>query len=121
MNLGVRPGFNRSKPNSTPETFHRPPERQADFHHPRLFARSGPRARRGKGRRRDHRRRRQGRPVNIVLVSGARRSRPVIPATRNGLPAMACVSAMQKEIWRGLEREAMEFAVELMHTLAKPG
>ena len=29
---------------------------------------------------------------------------------------MACVSAMQKAIRRGLEREAMEFAVELMHT-----
>jgi replication-associated recombination protein RarA len=40
----------------------------------------------------------------------------VIPDTRNGLPAMACVSAMQKAIRRGLEREAMEFAVELIHT-----
>jgi replication-associated recombination protein RarA len=40
----------------------------------------------------------------------------MIPATLNGLPAMACVSAMQKSIRRGLEREAMEFAVELMHT-----
>jgi hypothetical protein len=40
----------------------------------------------------------------------------MIPDTRNGLPAMACVSAMQKCIRRGLEREAMEFAVELMHT-----
>jgi hypothetical protein len=39
----------------------------------------------------------------------------VIPDTRNGLPAMACVSAMQKAIRRGMEREAMEFAVELMH------
>jgi len=29
---------------------------------------------------------------------------------------MACVSAMQKSIRRGLEREAMQFAVELMHT-----
>ena len=29
---------------------------------------------------------------------------------------MACVSAMQKAIRRGLEREAMEFAVELLHT-----
>ena len=29
---------------------------------------------------------------------------------------MACVSAMQKAIRRGMEREAMEFAVELMHT-----
>ena len=40
----------------------------------------------------------------------------MIPATRSGLPAMACVSAMQKAIRRGMEREAMEFAVELMHT-----
>jgi replication-associated recombination protein RarA len=40
----------------------------------------------------------------------------MIPDTRNGLPAMACVSAMQKAIRRGLEREAMEFACELMHT-----
>jgi len=29
---------------------------------------------------------------------------------------MACVSAMQKRIRRGMEREAMEFAVELIHT-----
>jgi replication-associated recombination protein RarA len=29
---------------------------------------------------------------------------------------MACVSAMQKAIRRGMEREAMEFAVELLHT-----
>ncbi|UGY28158.1 hypothetical protein HU675_0016135 [Bradyrhizobium septentrionale] len=43
----------------------------------------------------------------------------MIPDTKNGLPAMACVSAMQKAIRRGLEREAMEFAVELMHT-SKP-
>ena len=40
----------------------------------------------------------------------------MIPDTKNGLPAMACVSAMQKEIRRGIEREAMEFACELMHT-----
>jgi Zn-dependent peptidase ImmA (M78 family) len=40
----------------------------------------------------------------------------MIPDTKNGLPAMACVSAMQKSIRRGLEREAMEFAVELLHT-----
>ncbi len=40
----------------------------------------------------------------------------MIPPTKNGLPAMGCVSAMQKAIRRGLEREAMEFAVELMHT-----
>lgn len=40
----------------------------------------------------------------------------MMPPTKNGLPAMACVSAMQKCIRRGMEREAMEFAVELMHT-----
>jgi replication-associated recombination protein RarA len=40
----------------------------------------------------------------------------MIPATRNGLPAMACVSAMQKAIRRSMEREAMEFACELLHT-----
>ncbi|MET3992135.1 hypothetical protein BjapCC829_36435 [Bradyrhizobium barranii] len=40
----------------------------------------------------------------------------MIPDIKHGLPAMACVSAMQKSIRRGLEREAMEFAVELMHT-----
>jgi replication-associated recombination protein RarA len=43
----------------------------------------------------------------------------VIPDTKSGLPAMACVSAMQKSIRRGLEREAMEFACELIHT-SKP-
>ena len=40
----------------------------------------------------------------------------MIPPTKNGLPAMACVSATQKAIRRGMEREAMEFACELMHT-----
>ncbi len=40
----------------------------------------------------------------------------MIPATRSGLNAMACVSAMQKAIRRGMEREAMEFACELVHT-----
>jgi hypothetical protein len=40
----------------------------------------------------------------------------VISDTKSGLPAMACVSAMQKAIRRGMEREAMEFAVELMHS-----
>ncbi len=40
----------------------------------------------------------------------------MIPATRNKLPALACLSAMQKCIRRGMEREAMEFAVELIHT-----
>ena len=36
----------------------------------------------------------------------------MIPDTRNGLPAMAYVSAMRKAI----RREAMEFAVEPIHT-----
>jgi replication-associated recombination protein RarA len=40
----------------------------------------------------------------------------MMPDTHHGLPAMACLSAMQKAIRRGLEREAMEFAVELAHT-----
>jgi replication-associated recombination protein RarA len=40
----------------------------------------------------------------------------MIPATNSGLPAMACISALQKCIRRGMERDAMEFAVELMHT-----
>ena len=40
----------------------------------------------------------------------------MIPPTKNGLPAMACASAMQKSIRRGLEREAMQFACELIHT-----
>lgn len=40
----------------------------------------------------------------------------MIPNTKNDLPAMACVSAMQKYIRRGMEAEAMEFACELIHT-----
>jgi replication-associated recombination protein RarA len=40
----------------------------------------------------------------------------VILDTKNGLNAMACVSTLQKAIRRGMEREAMEFAVELMHS-----
>ena len=40
----------------------------------------------------------------------------MIPPTKNGLPSMACVSALQKCVRRGMEVEAMEFAVELMHT-----
>jgi replication-associated recombination protein RarA len=40
----------------------------------------------------------------------------MIPPTLHGLPAMACVSAMQKAIRRSMEREAMEFAVELLHS-----
>jgi replication-associated recombination protein RarA len=38
------------------------------------------------------------------------------PRTRGGLDAFECISAMQKAIRRGLECDAMEFAVELMHT-----
>jgi replication-associated recombination protein RarA len=40
----------------------------------------------------------------------------MIPGTIHDMPAMACVSAMQKSIRRGLEREAMEFACELIHS-----
>jgi hypothetical protein len=43
----------------------------------------------------------------------------MIPDTKNGLNAMACVSAMQKSIRRGMEREAMEFASNSC-TAAKP-
>jgi len=40
----------------------------------------------------------------------------MIPATRNGIDPFVCLSALQKCIRRGMEREAMEFAVELMHS-----
>lgn len=40
----------------------------------------------------------------------------MIPPTKHDLPTMGCVSAMQKCIRRGMEREAMEFACELIHT-----
>ena len=40
----------------------------------------------------------------------------MIPPTTNGLPALACISAIQKCIRRGMEREAMEFAVEMIHS-----
>jgi hypothetical protein len=40
----------------------------------------------------------------------------MIPNTINGLPAMGCLSAMQKCIRRGLELQAMRFAVELPMT-----
>src|SRR4051812_1454000 len=40
----------------------------------------------------------------------------MIPATHHGLSSMACISALQKCIRRGMEREAMQFAIELMHT-----
>jgi len=36
--------------------------------------------------------------------------------TQNGLGAHACISALQKFLRRGLEREAMEMAVELGHS-----
>ena len=45
----------------------------------------------------------------------------MIPATVHGMPAMAVVSAMQKSIRRGLEREAMEQACELLHTSRTTG
>src|SRR5690606_31943653 len=41
---------------------------------------------------------------------------PMIPTTKNNLPAMGCLSAMQKCIRRGLELDAMRFAVELHRT-----
>jgi hypothetical protein len=40
----------------------------------------------------------------------------MIPRSKNGLPALGCISAMQKCIRRGMEREAMQFAVELLST-----
>jgi replication-associated recombination protein RarA len=40
----------------------------------------------------------------------------MIPPTKNNLPAMAVLSAMQKAIRRGMEIEAMQFATELLHT-----
>lgn len=42
--------------------------------------------------------------------------RDMIPPTKNGLPTMSCLSAMQKCIRRAMELEAMSFAVELHHT-----
>jgi hypothetical protein len=38
------------------------------------------------------------------------------PTTKNGLPMFAALSALQKCIRRGIERESMQFAVELMHS-----
>lgn len=43
-------------------------------------------------------------------------SSTMIPATHHRLPALAVLSAMQKCIRRAMEKEAMEFAVELIHT-----
>jgi hypothetical protein len=40
----------------------------------------------------------------------------MIPTTKSGLDALTCNSALQKCIRRGLEKEAMEFACELLHT-----
>ncbi len=40
----------------------------------------------------------------------------MIPRTVHNLGAFECLSAMQKCVRRGLEREAMEFACELGHT-----
>lgn len=40
----------------------------------------------------------------------------MIPPTANSLPALTCISAIQKCIRRGMEREAMEFAVEMIHS-----
>lgn len=40
----------------------------------------------------------------------------MMPATHNGMPAFLCLSAMQKCIRRGMAKEAMEFACELLHT-----
>jgi replication-associated recombination protein RarA len=43
----------------------------------------------------------------------------MMPRTIHGMSAMECLSALQKCIRRGMEREAFEFAVELLHT-SKP-
>lgn len=43
----------------------------------------------------------------------------MIPRTHHNQAALVCLSAMQKCIRRGMEREAMEFACELLHT-SKP-
>jgi replication-associated recombination protein RarA len=40
----------------------------------------------------------------------------MMPRTVHNMDALVCISALQKAIRRGLEREAMEFAVELLHT-----
>ena len=40
----------------------------------------------------------------------------MMPTTKNGLNALTCISALQKAIRRGMEREAMQFACELLHT-----
>jgi replication-associated recombination protein RarA len=40
----------------------------------------------------------------------------VMPRTKHGLSALGVLSALQKFIRRGMEREAMQCAIELMHT-----
>src|ERR1700722_7410608 len=40
----------------------------------------------------------------------------MIPNTKGGLPVLVCISMMQKAIRRGMEKEAMEAAVEVLHT-----
>lgn len=40
----------------------------------------------------------------------------MMPRTIHNLSALECLSALQKCIRRGMEKEAMEFAVELIHT-----
>lgn len=39
-----------------------------------------------------------------------------MPPTLHGMRPLECLSALQKCIRRGMEREAMQFAIELMHT-----
>jgi hypothetical protein len=39
-----------------------------------------------------------------------------LPLTLHGLDPFECASAMQKCIRRGMEREAMEFACEMLHS-----
>lgn len=52
-------------------------------------------------------------PQQLTIDGG---SESMIPNTKNGLPAMGCLSAMQKCIRRAMPMEAMSFAVELHHT-----
>jgi replication-associated recombination protein RarA len=42
--------------------------------------------------------------------------RELLFGTKHGLDPFVCISAMQKCIRRGMEREAMEFACEMLHT-----
>jgi hypothetical protein len=62
-------------------------------------------------------------PLHPPRTSGRRRAARFFhganmpqPTTKNGLPMFAALSALQKCIRRGLEREAMQFAVELIST-----